>query len=130
LAKKQRTSGTPKSTHVGTPPTPNKGPLPLDVIVSNAQAALANGQLITPSDNSALYWARRARRLDPSNETAIRIENAVFLGGIHLVQQDRKAGRYQSALDRVAILQSLYPNGPDLTELRSVILADESRGRR
>lgn len=130
LPGEQGQGGIPKATHAGSAPIPNKGPLPLDLIIANAQAALANGQLITPTDNSALYWARRARRLDPSNETATRIENTILLGGIHLVQLDRKAGSYQRALDRLTTLQRLYPNRLDLAQLRSAILVDESRGRR
>jgi hypothetical protein len=125
VAGDQGKSGSEVTASTPAPPTAHAGPLPIEVIIANAQAALANKQLITPEDNSALYWARRARRLDPTNETATKIENAIFQVTMNIIQQDRKAGRYQSALDRVAILQHLYPNRPDLVQLQSVIQTDE-----
>jgi hypothetical protein len=118
LAKKQGTNGMPKA------------PLSVDAMVQNAQAALAAGNPISPPDNSALYWARRARRINPQNHAAIQIEETILFGSIQLIQADRKAGRYERALGRLDTVQALYPDHRELAQLRSEILEEQSRRQR
>lgn len=106
-----------------------KAPGPsVDEMVQNAQTALARGNLITPPDNSALYWARRARQVEPQNRVAIQIEDMILVGSIRVVEADRRAGRYDNALRNLDMLQSLYPNRRDeLGQLRSVIVNEQRR---
>lgn len=106
---------------------PYTDPLPVAQLVKNAQAALVRGDLISPEDNSALYWARRARRVNPQNTAAIQIEETILLGSIRLIQADRKAGRYNSALQRLDTMQTLFPDRVELWRLRSDIEGEMRR---
>jgi hypothetical protein len=112
---------------IQTQPFPSREPLPGEVIIQNAEAALARGNLISPPDDNALYWARRAQRINPQNQPAIQIEEAILLGSIQVIQADQKAGRYDSALKRLTIMQTLYPNRRELSRLRSAIQQEQSR---
>jgi hypothetical protein len=105
----------------------DRGPS-VEEMVQNAQTALARGNLISPRDESALYWARRARQVDPQNRVAIQIEDMILVGSIRVIEADRKAGRYENALRNLDMLQSLYPNRrDDLGQLRSAIANEQRR---
>lgn len=105
----------------------DRGPS-VEEMVQNAQTALARGNLISPRDASALYWARRARQVDPQNRVAIQIEDMILVGSIRVIEADRRAGRYDNALRNLDMLQSLYPNRrDDLGQLRSAIVNDQRR---
>ncbi len=116
-------SAAPADGSPGSSGGPYTDPLPVTQLVKNAQAALVRGDLISPTDNSALYWARRARRVNPQNTAAIQIEETILLGSIQLIQADRKAGRYNSALQRLDTMQTLFPDRVELWRLRSDIEA-------
>jgi hypothetical protein len=106
-----------------------QGPLTAEMMLEKAQAALARGDYVSTPDNNALYWARRARRMNPQYQPAIQIEETIFFEVTQLIQSDRKAGRYDSALMRLDMMQKLYPNRTQLTQLRSTIQQEKSRGQ-
>jgi hypothetical protein len=102
--------------------------LSADQMVQNAQTALARGNLISPRNDSALYWVRRARQADPQNRVAIQIEDMILVVSIRVIEADRKGGRYENALRNLDMLQSLYPNRrDDLGQLRSAIVNEQQR---
>jgi hypothetical protein len=108
-------------------PTSNPPPLSADGMMQNAQAALARGNLISPADDSALYWARRVQEVQPQNQTAIRIEDMILVGSIRLIQAEEKASRYENASRRLDALQALYPSRRDLLgRMRSELKAAQS----
>jgi hypothetical protein len=106
-----------------------QGSLTPEGMLEKAQAALARGDYVSPPDNNALYWARRARRMNPQYQPAIQIEETILFEVTQLIQSDRKAGRYDSALMRLDMMQKLYPNRTQLTQLRSTIQQEQSRGQ-
>jgi hypothetical protein len=108
-------------------PASNPPPLSADGMMQNAQAALARGNLISPADDSALYWARRVQEVQPQNQTAIRIEDMILVGSIRLIQAEEKASRYENASRRLDALQALYPSRRDLlARMRSELKAAQS----
>ncbi|HZW81067.1 MAG TPA: hypothetical protein VFF50_11385 [Candidatus Deferrimicrobiaceae bacterium] len=111
---------------VQTRTVPSREPLSAEVMIQNAQAALARGDLISPPEENALYWSRRARRINPQNQPAVAIEETILLGSIQLIEADRRAGRYDRALKRLSIMQTLYPDRPELARLLSAIQQEQS----
>jgi len=105
-------------------PQPSR-PTPAEVYVEKAQAALARGHLIYPEDDSAIYWARRAELLNPQNGTAILIEQLILTQSVQIIQNERKAKRYNAARSQLAVLESLYPNRADLERLRSTLTSEQ-----
>jgi hypothetical protein len=100
-------------------------------MMQNAQTALARGNLISPADDSALYWARRVQEVQPQNQTAIQIEAMILAGSIRLIEAEEKASRYENASRRLDALQALYPSRRDLfvrmrSDLRKAQSADGS----
>lgn len=98
---------------------------PAEVYVEKAQAALARGHLIYPEDDSAIYWARRAKLLNPQNGTAILIEQLILTQSVQIIQNERKAKRYNAARSQLVVLESLYPNRADLERLRSTLTSEQ-----
>ena len=95
--------------------------------MQNAQTALARGNLISPADDSALYWARRVQEVQPQNQTAIRIEDMILVGSIRLIEAEEKASRFENASRRLDALQALYPSRRDLfARMRSEIKKAQS----
>jgi hypothetical protein len=121
----------PSSAPVNQPPAsqPALSPPPLsaDGMMQNAQTALARGNLISPADDSALYWARRVQEVQPQNQTAIQIEDMILVGSIRLIEAEEKASRYENASRRLDALQALYPSRRDLfARMRSEIKKAQS----
>ncbi len=100
-------------------------PTPAEIYVEKARAALVKGHLLYPEDDSALYWARRAKMLNPQNGTAIQIEQLILDQSVQAIQNDRKAKKYNAARTQLAILESLFPNRADLERLRYTILSEQ-----
>ena len=105
--------------HQVAPPPPQ--PLPIEGFMQNARTALAEGNLISPENNNALYWVRRAKEINPHDTAAIQIEQMILAHGILIVQREQKAKNYAGALALLAPLESLYPNNSDLRKLRTSI---------
>ena len=100
-------------------------PTPVEMYVDKARAALVKGHLIYPEDDSAIYWARRAKLLNPQNAVAIQIEQLILAQSVQVVQNQRKAKQYSSARTNLAVLESLYPNRADLERLSSTLMSEQ-----
>ncbi len=100
-------------------------PTPVEMYVEKARAALVKGHLIYPEDDSAIYWARRAKLLNPQNAVAIQIEQLILAQSVQVVQNQRKAKQYSAARTNLAVLESLYPNRADLERLSSTLISEQ-----
>jgi hypothetical protein len=121
---KLNVSGSETSVHHRAQPIPPR-PSPVEMYVEKARAALVKGHLIYPEDDSAIYWARRAKLLNPQNGVAIQIEQLIFDQSVRTVQIERKAKQYSAALTNLAVLESLYPNRADLERLRFTLVSEQ-----
>ncbi len=125
-AGKVNVPGSENSVHHRAQPTPPR-PTPVEMYVEKARAALVKGHLIYPEDDSAIYWARRAKLLNPQNGVAIQIEKLIFDQSLQVVQIQRRAKQYNAARINLAVLESLYPNRADLERLRSTLMSEQLR---
>jgi hypothetical protein len=102
-------------------------PVPMEVFMENARTALASGRLISPENDNALYWVRRAKQISPQDVAAIQIEAMILTEGVHIVERQQKAQNYDVALRLLASLQSLYPDHAELQRLRLKIYIDQEQ---
>jgi hypothetical protein len=107
------------------PPQPQ--PVPMEVFMQNARTALASGHLISPENDNALYWVRRAKQISPQDVAAIQIEDMILNEGVRIVQRQQKAQNYDAALGLLATLQSLYPDHAELQRLRLKIYIEQEQ---
>jgi hypothetical protein len=99
-------------------------PMPFEEAEQSAERAFQQGRLIEPSNDSALYWARRAKQLGDPNVGSI--EHSVLDTELALVESERKSGDYGRALTLINQLQTLFPGHRELQQ-RSAELWIEKR---
>jgi hypothetical protein len=102
-------------------------PVPMEVFMQNARTALASGHLISPQNDNALYWVRRARQISPQDAAAVQIEDMILHQGVRIVQNQEKAQNYDAALNLLSSLESLFPNHSDLRKLRIQIWTEQAQ---
>jgi hypothetical protein len=102
-------------------------PVPMEVFMQNARTALAAGHLISPQNDNALYWVRRAKKISPQDVAANQIEDMILTEGVRIVERHQKARNFDSALRLLASLQSLYPGHAELGRLRLKIYIDQEQ---
>lgn len=99
----------------------------MEVFMQNARTSLAHGNLISPQNDNALYWVRRAKQISPQDVAAIQIENMILTEGVRIVERQHKAQNYDSALRLLASLESLYPDHAELRRLKLKIWIEQEQ---
>jgi TonB family protein len=89
--------------------------------LTNGYAAMREGRLVVPDGNNAVYFARQAKQIDPTNAQAAQIEHVALLVGVQTTQSLVRSGRLQDAQIMYQGLASYFPNQPQVAALAQQI---------
>lgn len=106
-------------------PTPVQASQPYEQAHQNAEQALYTSRFLEPAEDSALFWARKAKSLgDPAADV---IEQQVFDKQIAAVQGAIQAHDYNGARAQVTQLTQYFPGRPELQQIPSTIQQEEQK---
>lgn len=98
---------------------------PYEQAHQNAEQALYASRYVEPAEDSALFWARKAKALgDPAADT---IEQQVFDKQMGSVQGAIQAHDYSGARAQVTQLAHYFPGRPELQQIPSTIQQEEQK---
>lgn len=91
----------------------------------NAEQALYASRFLEPPEDSALFWARKAKSLgDPAADP---IEQQVFEKQMASVQDAMQAHDYARAQSQVSQLMHYFPDRPELQQMPNTIQQEQQR---
>jgi len=106
-------------------PTQTQATQPYEQAHQNAEQALYASRYLEPAEDSALFWARKAKSLgDPAADT---IEQQVFDKQIAGVQGAIQAHDYNGARAQVSQLTHYFPGRSELQQIPSTIQQEEQK---
>jgi hypothetical protein len=92
---------------------------------NNAAQALAAAQYVSPTDSSALFWARKAKGLgDPG---AAQIEQEVFAHQLSGIEAARQIHNYDQARALIFELAGYFPDHSELRQMQGDIQQEEQK---
>jgi hypothetical protein len=118
-------SGSPASARITKrPPAKPAGPAYAQAH-NNAAQALAAAQYVSPTDSSALFWARKAKGLgDPG---AAQIEQEVFAHQLSGIEAARQSHNYDQARALIFELAGYFPDHSELRQMQGEIQQEEQK---
>jgi hypothetical protein len=92
---------------------------------NNAAQALAAAQYVSPTESSALFWARKAKSLgDPG---AAQIEQGVFAHQLSGIEAARQSHNYDQARALIFELAGYFPDHSELRQMQGDIQQEEQK---
>jgi len=92
---------------------------------NNAVQALAAAQYVSPTDSSALFWARKAKSLgDPG---AAQIEQEIFAHQLSGIEAARQSHNYDQARALIFELAGYFPDHSELRQMQGDIQQEEQK---
>lgn len=106
-------------------PTPAQVSQPYEQAHQNAEQALYSSRYLEPAEDSALFWARKAKSLgDPAADS---VEQQVFDKQMAAVQGAIQAHDYAGARTQVSQLTHYFPGRSELQQIPSTIQQEEQK---
>lgn len=93
----------------------------LDILISNAKAALINNHIYEPEKNSALAHLKRIIKLDPGNPFAVEEIETIANLVISDAKQALKKKKYRKATMLASLAESLQPDNQEISRISDQI---------